>query len=145
MPFAPIRLFPAIVLAVAAQHALAQSSGGVSLDISEVSEGIAKRMGVDESRMPMSILVPVDVAAAACGVPRETLSPQGARGGGNCTAKQPVPQIDAILHERILQNEAVGGPPSSSPSASPAAPSTSSPNTPPEAPGRPMPAEKVKP
>lgn len=131
MPSTLFRILPAVAALALASAAHSQGSGLVSVDLIGVHEPLAQRMGVDPARMPMSILAPAAVAAAACGVRPETLSV--ARGGGGCTASTPVAGLDVIVRDRMRENEAMGGPPAASAGAT----------GPTGLPGsKPMPAEK---
>jgi hypothetical protein len=108
----PIRLLPVLVLLGPGASALAQAPAQVSVELTHVYEEVAARIGVDAARMPMSVLVPADVAAAACAGPPQ--APQGTSGSGSCTASRAVPQLDAILRDRIHHDAAMGGPPATS-------------------------------
>lgn len=74
-------------LAAALSPAMAQQQAGmVSVDVSDVRADIARQLGVDTSQVPMTIEVPVGIAANACGMQANALAP-GAQGqAGGCKA-----------------------------------------------------------
>lgn len=66
--------------------ALAQQSGLVNVDIKNVANNIAQNLSVDVSQIPLTVQVPVGVAANVCGIDANVLAQQASGGGGTCTA-----------------------------------------------------------
>ncbi|WP_156385564.1 hypothetical protein [Ramlibacter sp. Leaf400] len=97
----------------------AQTSGLVSIELTEVSSNMAERLKVDEAKIPMSIMVPPEVAAEACGVSPGAPSPQVARRGDGCMARKSTPFLDKLITSRMEADDpsAMGGPPAKGPDA----------------------------
>ena len=96
--------FPCALLALAAAGACAQvpRPGGpaqISVDLTDVAPALAERLKLDGSRIPLSMLVPADVAAEACSVPLPSLSPKG------CRAVAGSARLDQLLLTRLLIDE----------------------------------------
>src|SRR5688500_5922800 len=85
------------VVSVLGATAHAQTSGMVSVELTQVSASLAERLKVDEARIPMSMQVPPDVAAQVCGVAPGAPSPQVAPRGDGCMARQSTPELDRLL------------------------------------------------
>lgn len=108
----------AAALAVAMQ-AQAQTSGLVSVELTEVHTTMAERLKVDEAKIPMSIQVPPQVAAEVCGVAPGAPSPTVARAGDGCMARRSSPDLDKLITSRMQADdpavlgapgEPIGGP-----------------------------------
>jgi len=99
-----------LLMATAAAPAHAQSSGLVSVDLREVAPAIAQRSGLDESMMPLSIQVPPEVAATACGVAPASMAQQATRGGEGCTARTSTPELERVVTQRMKADEAATSP-----------------------------------
>ncbi|MBK0393973.1 hypothetical protein [Ramlibacter algicola] len=67
----------------------------VSVDLSRLAPAMAQRMNLDESRMPLSLLVPAAVAAEACAVPVARIAPAG------CQASVHSGALDRVLAARM--------------------------------------------
>jgi hypothetical protein len=104
------------VLAAATLFSLGTSAGSqavqVSVDLTDVASDLAQRLHLDESRMPMSILVPREVAAEACGVAVQSLVTHPAGQGQGCMARGTSATLDRILLARLRSDES---PPTGSP------------------------------
>jgi len=76
-------------VALAASPALAQQSGLVNIDLSNLSAlnkaEIAKDINVNVSDIPVNIQVPVSVAAAICNVPVSVLAQTKVKGDAACS------------------------------------------------------------
>ena len=103
----------AVLIGAAPVHAQQQTSGMVSVELTEVSATIADRLKVDEAKMPMSIQVPPQVAAEVCGVAPGAPSPQAAPRGDGCMARRSSTQLDKMIMGRMQADDpaAMGGPP----------------------------------
>lgn len=67
----------------------------VSVDLLAIAPSMAKRMNLDESRMPLSLLVPARVASQACELAVSSLPPAG------CKAGVDTPELDRLLAARM--------------------------------------------
>jgi hypothetical protein len=108
----------ALTVAMQAQ-AQTQTSGLVSVELTEVHTTMAERLKVDEAKIPMSIQVPPQVAADVCGVAPGAPSPQVARAGDGCMARRSTPDLDKLITSRMKADdpavlgapgEPIGGP-----------------------------------
>ena len=102
-----------------AMQAQAQTSGLVSVELTEVHTTMAERLKVDEAKIPMSIQVPPQVAAEVCGVAPGAPSPTVARAGDGCMARRSSPDLDKLITSRMQADdpavlgapgEPIGGP-----------------------------------
>lgn len=93
-------------------QAQAQTSGLVSVELTEVSNTMAERLKVDEARIPMSIQVPPQVAADVCGVSPGAPSAHRAREGDGCMARRSSPDLDRLITSRMRADDpaVMGGP-----------------------------------
>jgi len=82
----------------------AQRSDLVSVELTDVSGVVAQRIGVDESVMPMSILVAPDVAASVCEV-RPAGPGSAQRNSASCKATRSSPELDRIIGARMKMDE----------------------------------------
>lgn len=85
----------------------------VSVDLSKVASELAEHHRLDESLMPLSILVPREVAAKVCGLP----AGRPALTAVSCTASTSSKELGELVKGRMKADE----PP---PTASPPQPST---------------------
>ena len=98
------KLFPlAIAVAMAAVPATAQQGGNglVVVNISNVANDIAEDLDVNVSDIPVTVQVPVSVAAAVCNVAVNVLARQGA--GGVTRSCDATSNNDAL--NRIIQRQ----------------------------------------
>lgn len=84
-----------------AGSALAQQSGLVNVDIKNVANNIAQNLSVDVSQIPLTVQVPVGVAANVCDIDANVLAQQAAGGGGTCTAKSTTSALDQTVQQQI--------------------------------------------
>ena len=93
-------------------QAQVQTSGLVSVELTEVSNNMAERLKVDEARIPMSIQVPPQVAAEVCGVAPGAPSAHRAREGDGCMARRSSPDLDKLITSRMRADDpaVMGGP-----------------------------------
>jgi hypothetical protein len=98
----------AIAAVMAASPALAQQSGGglVVVNISDVAQNIARDINVDVSNIPVTVQVPVSVAAAVCGLTVNALAVQG-RGGDTrtCEATSNNAALNRIVQRSITRQK----------------------------------------
>lgn len=77
----------------------AQASSMVSVDLSKVAPSIATNIKVDASAVPLSVQVPVGVAANVCGVSASTLAQQS--GGAACQATSTNAALDQVVQKQM--------------------------------------------
>lgn len=77
--------------------AFAQQSGLVNVDVQNVANNIAQNLRIDVSQIPLTVQVPIGVAANVCGVAANVLAQQAA--GASCTATS----TSTALERQILQ------------------------------------------
>lgn len=68
----------------------------ISVDLTQVSGDIARRIGVDEANMPMSMQLPPDQAAQVCGSAHRN----------SCTATRSSSTLDQLVGARMKADEA---------------------------------------
>jgi hypothetical protein len=77
----------------------AQASSMVSVDLSKVAPSIATNIKVDASSVPLSVQVPVGVAANVCGVSASTLAQQS--GSAACQATSTNAALDQVVQKKL--------------------------------------------
>ncbi len=99
-------LMTAAALTLCAAPALAQQNGLINIDLSGLSIAeraeIAKDINVDVSQIPVTVQVPVSVAAAICNVQVAALAQQKNKGDTACT---PTAGSDALNQAIMKQNK----------------------------------------
>ncbi len=98
----PALMAATLTLWLGAAHA--QQSGLVNVDISNVATNIAQNINVDVSQIPVTVQVPVGVAANVCGVNANVLAQQGA-GLASCTATSASTALNQIVQRQLKQNK----------------------------------------
>lgn len=81
--------------------ALAQQSGLVVVDISNVANNIAKNINVDVSQIPVTIQAPIGVAANVCEVSANVLAKQKDGGGASCDATSTSTALNQIVQRQL--------------------------------------------
>lgn len=89
------------ISAFASAPVFAQQSGLVNVDVHNVANNLAQNLKVDVSQIPVTVQVPVGVAANVCGVAANVLGKQAAGGGGSCTATSTSTALNNIVQQRI--------------------------------------------
>ena len=89
------------MLALALLPAWSQQSGLVNVNVSNVANNIAKNISVDVSQIPVTVQVPVGVAATVCGVAANVLGQQAASGNAQCTANTTSTALDQTVQRQI--------------------------------------------
>lgn len=84
----------------AAVPASADQNGLVNVDLSNVRTDIAKNIDVDVSQVPVSVQVPVGVAANVCGVDANVLAQQKKGGTAECQAQNTSTALNQIVQKR---------------------------------------------
>jgi hypothetical protein len=91
---------------IAVSPAAAQQSGGglVVVNISDVANNIARDLDVNVSNIPVTVQVPVSVAAAVCNVAVNVLAAQGAGGATReCTATSNNAALNRIVQRQLTR------------------------------------------
>jgi hypothetical protein len=89
----------------ASPFALAQQSGLVDVDIKNMANNIAQNLKVDATQIPLTVLVPVDVAANVCGVAANVLGQQVASGAATCTATSTSTALNEAVQKQVKQDQ----------------------------------------
>ncbi|HEX2257032.1 MAG TPA: hypothetical protein VHG92_10115 [Afifellaceae bacterium] len=66
----------------------------INVNLSNVAAEIAKNVNLDLSRVPITVQLPITVAANVCGVDVNLLSAQVSTGSNTCTATTTSPQLE---------------------------------------------------
>ncbi len=88
------------LLPLLSSPALAQQSGLVNVNVSNVANNIAKNINVDVSQIPVTVQAPIGIAANVCGVNANVLAQQGA-GLASCTATTTSTALNQIVLRQI--------------------------------------------
>jgi hypothetical protein len=81
----------------------------VSVNLENVLNNLSVELQVDRNSIPVTAQVPIDVAAAVCGVSVDALAASIASGQGSCTATTTSPQLNQIVQQQISTGGDVGG------------------------------------
>ncbi|MFC7513743.1 hypothetical protein ACFQUU_01855 [Herbaspirillum sp. GCM10030257] len=81
----------------------AEESLQVVVDIKAVSFDVAKNLRVEPSQIPLTVQVPLEVAAKVCDVAATTLGAQGGSGAVGCLATKSSPALEKLVQEKLGQ------------------------------------------
>lgn len=87
-----------------APMAMAQQSGLVNVEISNVANDLARNLSVDVSQIPVTVQVPVGVAANVCGVAANVLGQQKGAAGSSCAAKSTSTALNQIVQKQVKKS-----------------------------------------
>jgi len=93
-------LYPALAAcALIATPASAQLVGGglVVVNISDVIDDIAVAINVEENQIPVTVQVPIGIAANVCDVNANVLAQQRKAGGARCDAENTSTALNKIV------------------------------------------------
>lgn len=95
---------PLAACALIATPAGAQLIGGglVVVNVSNVANNVAQNLSVDFSRIPVTVQVPVGIAATACDVSANVLAKQMKDGGASCTAESTSTGLSQVVGRNLL-------------------------------------------
>jgi len=93
-------LIGALAISAFAGAAFAQEETSVTVDLSGLSKDFSGALSVGIGRIPDTISVSTDIAAAACGVDAATLTD-----GATCTAVTTTPELTAAVEDEIGTND----------------------------------------
>lgn len=85
----------------AAPVAFAQQSGLVNVEIGDVANDIARNLSVDVSQIPVTVQVPVGVAANVCGVAANVLAQQKDAGTAACKATTASTALNQVVQKQL--------------------------------------------
>ncbi len=75
--------------------------GLVTVSVSNVANNLAQNLSVDVSQIPVTVQVPVGVAANVCGVDANVLAKQKQGGTANCDAQTTNNALNQIVQKQI--------------------------------------------
>ena len=74
----------------------------IIVDIKTVAKQVAQNIDAEESQLPLTVQVPVHVAAKVCGVPTTVLGTQGSSSGAvGCAATTTSLELEKIVQARL--------------------------------------------
>jgi hypothetical protein len=86
----------------------------VNVNLSDIRADVAKNINVNVSQVPVTVQVPIDVAATVCGVDVSVLTNQAKSGSATCTARNDTQALNQIVQSQINQ-QSTGGTPKAQP------------------------------
>lgn len=74
----------------------------IIVDIKDVVHQVAQNIRAEASQLPLTVQVPLRVAAKVCDVPTSVLSAQGSSGGAvGCAAMKSSPELEKIVRTKL--------------------------------------------
>lgn len=98
------KLIPALAAcALVATSASAQLVGGglVVVNVSNVANNLARDLDVNVSNIPVTVEVPIGIAATVCDVSANVLAAQRKTGGATCTAENSSTALTQIVQRQM--------------------------------------------
>lgn len=91
-----------VALGLLAGPTLAQTNEGlVTVNISNVANDVARNLSVDVSQVPLSVQVPVGIAANVCGVDANVLAKQKQGGTASCDATSTNNALQQVVQKQM--------------------------------------------
>jgi hypothetical protein len=81
----------------------------INVNLQNVLNNLSVSLQVNRNSIPVTAQVPIDVAAAVCGVSVDALAASFANGHGTCTATTTTPQLNQIVQQQISTGGDVKG------------------------------------
>ena len=81
----------------------------INVNLQNVLNNLSVSLQVNRNSIPVTAQVPIDVAAAVCGVSVDALAASFANGHGTCTATTTTPQLNQIVQQQISTGGDVQG------------------------------------
>lgn len=81
----------------------------INVNLQNVLNNLSVSLQVNRDSVPVTAQVPIDVAAAVCGVSVDALAASAANGHGTCTATTTSPQLNQIVQQQISTGGNVQG------------------------------------
>jgi len=78
------------------------SSGLVTVNVANVANNLAQNLKVNVSQIPVSVQVPVGIAANVCGVDANVLAQQKGSGGATCDATSTSKALDQVVQRQLI-------------------------------------------
>jgi hypothetical protein len=78
-----------------------RQEGLVNVEVSNVANDIARNLSVDVSQIPVTVQVPVGVAATVCGVAANVLGTQLPSGNASCSATSTNTALNQIVQRQL--------------------------------------------
>lgn len=97
-----------VMLFALASFAQVNANNLVNVNVSNIKADIAKNINVDVSQIPVTVQVPVGVAANVCDVSANVLAEQAKNGGAQCDAKNTSTALDQTVQRQIGGQQAGG-------------------------------------
>ena len=91
-------------LALASGGAFAQQEGLINVDVSNVANNIAKNINVDVSQIPVTVQVPIGIAANVCGIAANVLGSQRGTPSSGCTASSTSTALDNLVQRQLKKS-----------------------------------------
>jgi hypothetical protein len=98
---APLLVAGALIFGLAPAASAAQQSGLVNVNIQDVAQNIARDINVNVSQIPVSVQVPVGVAANVCGVDANVLAKQQQTGDATCKASSTNQALNQVVQKQV--------------------------------------------
>jgi hypothetical protein len=86
----------------AAMPAQAQQSRSVNVDLSNQRADIAKRINVDESKIPVNVQLPISTAARVCGVDANVLALQDKGSAPSCQVRNKSQALNEEVQRQLV-------------------------------------------
>lgn len=93
----------AVLLSLAAPAAMSQQAGVVNVDLrnARILNNLARNLNVNVSQIPITVQVPLSVAANVCQVEVAVLSTAFSKGGATCTAQSTSFALMKVVQHQI--------------------------------------------
>lgn len=78
------------------------SSGLVTVNVANVANNLAQNLKVNVSQIPVTVQVPVGIAANVCGVDANVLAQQKGSGGATCDATSTSKALDQAVQRQLI-------------------------------------------
>lgn len=88
-------------IALAQQTDTGGSQGLVAVDVSNVRADIAKNIDVSENQVPVTVQLPVGIAANVCGVDANILAKQKQGGNASCAATSTSQALNQAVQKQL--------------------------------------------
>jgi hypothetical protein len=93
----------------AAAGAVTRVPSLVNVDLRNVLNDLAVKLNIDRSNVPITIQLPISLAANVCGVTINVLSASAGGGGANCTATTAPQELAQVVQQQSAAGGSVGG------------------------------------
>ena len=96
-----IAVTPALATQSGGQNQQGGQAGLVNVNVSNIRPEIAKNINVSENQIPVTVQVPVGVAANVCGVDANVLAQQKQGGTAQCQAKNTTQALNQAVQQQV--------------------------------------------